>query len=449
MSRARLVFGLWAMLAVLLVRPVEAAVFKPTYFVLKNGLQVIVVTDHRTPAVTQMLWYKVGAADEPPGKSGIAHYLEHLMFKGTRQVAPGDFSRLVAAEGGRDNAFTGHDYTAYHQTVARDRLEMIMRMEADRMVNLQINESLAAPELKVVLEERSQRTDNSPGAQFGEQVAAAQFLAHAYGRPVIGWEHEIRGLTWRDAVDFYRAHYAPNNAILTVVGDVEPDEVRRLAEKYYGPIPARTLAPRLRPQEPPQRAQRRVVFEDARVRQPSLSRSYLAPTRTSADSWAADPLSVLAEILNGGGAGRLHKALVAGNGVASSAFAWSDGSSLDMSRFGFSLSPKEGRSLADTEAALDQVLAELLHGGVTADEVARATRSLKANAVFARDNIENAARSLGSALARNLGIEEVENWPERIGAVSADDVNRAARLVFDPRRSVTGELRSKPREPRG
>ncbi|MCE8469529.1 insulinase family protein, partial [Rhodovulum sulfidophilum] len=242
---------------------------KVTDFTLQNGMEVVVIEDHRAPVVVQMVWYKVGAADEPPGKSGIAHFLEHLMFKGTDAVGPGDFSKIVEENGGSDNAFTSWDYTAYFQRVAADRLDLMMQIEADRMTGLKLSEEDVATERNVILEERNQRTENDPGALFSEQRRAAQYLNHPYGIPIIGWRHEMEGLSRADALSYYRTYYAPNNAVLVVAGDVEPDAVRAMAEAHYGPLaPSETLPPRLRPQEPPQLAARHLTYDDPRVAQP-------------------------------------------------------------------------------------------------------------------------------------------------------------------------------------
>jgi zinc protease len=218
-------------------RGAQAKVFEPETFTLDNGLEVVVVANRRAPIVTHMLWYKVGAADEPPGKSGIAHFLEHLMFKGTDTLGPGEFSDIIARNGGQENAFTSYDYTGYFQTVAKDRLDIIMKYEADRMTNLTLSDEVVLPERDVVLEERRSRIDREPGAQLGEALRAVLFLHHPYGVPVIGWEEEIRGLTSADAIDFYRRWYAPNNAVLIVAGDVDAEEVRALAETHTGSFP--------------------------------------------------------------------------------------------------------------------------------------------------------------------------------------------------------------------
>jgi zinc protease len=247
----RLLVSMTLLLAAAL--PLRAA--EVSSFTLGNGLEVVVLEDHRAPVVVHMVWYRVGAADEPPGKSGIAHFLEHLMFKSTETLESGEFSRVVAANGGTDNAFTSYDYTAYFQRVAADRLELMMEMEADRMVNLRLTPEEVDTERQVILEERNQRTENEPGALFSEQRNAAQYMNHPYGIPIIGWRHEMEGLTLEDAKAFYREHYAPNNAILIVAGDVEPEAVREMAERHYGVIP-RTPTSRRAPVPPNRRSGR-------------------------------------------------------------------------------------------------------------------------------------------------------------------------------------------------
>jgi zinc protease len=417
----------------------HAQVFRPAQFVLDNGMQVVLIEDHRAPVVHHMVWYKVGAADEQPGVTGVAHYLEHLMFKGTPSLGPGEFSRNVAREGGRDNAFTSSDYTGYFQTIARDRLELVMRMEAERMTQLRPRPEDAAPELQVVLQERLSRVENNPAALFGEQFDAAQYLSHPYGRPVIGWPQEVAKLTLDDAMGFYRTHYAPNNAILVVAGDVTPADLRRLAEKHYGMVPMRPVPPRIRPQEPPQLAARRLSMADPRVAQPSLRRSYLAPSRSAGETQHSVPLSVLSEILNAP-TGRLHAALVKDDGPAVSAGAWYQSLSLDATTFAFGASPKPGRSLDEVEAGLDRVIAAILADGVSEQELRQAKTVMQAETVYARDSLSNAARVFGTALTTGLTVEDVEAWPRLVDAVTAEQVMAAARHVFDLRRSVTGHL---------
>ncbi len=424
----------------------QAADFLARTFRLENGLQVVVIPDHRAPIVTQMVWYRIGAADEPLGKSGIAHVLEHLMFKGTKAVPGGEFSKIVARNGGRDNAFTDQDYTAYFQNVAADRLELIMKLEADRMANLALTEEAFAPELKVVIEERRMRTDNQPLAQLLEQMQAVQYLVHPYRVPIIGWMHELEKLTLADAQEVYRRYYAPNNAILVIAGDVTLEQVRRLAEKYYGAIPARDTPPRQRAKEPPQIAARRIVLTDAKVRQSRIIRSYLAPSSVAGRTGDAVPLQVLAEILGGGTTSRLYQDLVVKRRIAATAGAFYDPDTLDQTTFGIYAIPKPGppeeaAALArEVETAADAVIAAVIESGVTDDELARARETLVAAAVYARDSAFGMANVYGRALAIGETVEDVAAWPDRVRAVTVDDVQRAARDLFDIRRSVTGVL---------
>ncbi|RMD63606.1 MAG: insulinase family protein [Alphaproteobacteria bacterium] len=428
-----------------------AKVFDPQTFTLDNGLQVVVVTNRRAPIVTHMVWYKVGAADEAPGESGNAHFLEHLMFKGTRTLGPGEFSKIIARNGGRENAFTSHDYTAYYQMVARDRLDIVMKYEADRMANLVLTDEVVLPERDVVLEERRSRVSNDPGAKLAEMVNATLYLNHPYRLPVIGWEHEIKALNTETALAFYRRWYAPNNAILIVAGDVTAEEVRPLAEKYYGVIPAHPVPARVRPQEPPQFAPRRVTLESARVRQPSVSILYLAPSyhsdRVGTDESGGNrayALQVLDEIMGGGTTSRLYRRLVVEQGIAAAAGSAYDAHSFDLTTFRFYVSPRPGGDLDAAEAALRAEIVRLLKDGVSDEEVVAARRRLVAQAVYARDSLSTAPNVFGRALTTGSTVADVEAWPERIQAVSAAEVNAAARAVLRDVQSVTGVLRPKP-----
>jgi zinc protease len=390
------------------------------------------------------VWYRIGAADEKPGKSGIAHFLEHLMFKGTPDIPPGEYSKIVARNGGRDNAFTSYDYTGYFQNVARDRLELVMRMEADRMSNLVLTDEVVDPEREVIIEERRSVVDNRPASRLREQMQAALYLNHPYQRPVIGWLHEMRGLTRQDAIDWYKMYYTPNNAILIVAGDITAAELKPLAEKYYGPIPSRAIPERVRPQEPPPQAARRLELKDARVQQPALSRLYLAPSYTSTGKEHAYALQVLTDLLGGGATSRLYRSLVLEKNVAAGAGSYYDPDTFDQTSFGFSVTPRNGVAMADVEAALDAVIAKLVADGVTAEEVDRTKARMRAAAVLARDSLQSGARVIGTALTTGQTIEDVESWPERIDAVTKDDVDRAARYLLQPDRSVTGLLLPKP-----
>jgi len=410
-------------------------------FTLANGLQVVVIPDHRTPVVTHMIWYRVGAADEPPGKSGIAHFLEHLMFKGTTRNPAGRFSKTLATIGGQENAFTSADYTSYFQRVTPQHLATVMDFEADRMTGLILSEENVASERKVVLEEWNMVSGNVPAARLGEQIAAALYLNHPYGKPVIGWHHEIEQLNREDALAFYRRFYTPNNAVLVVAGDVTPDEVRTLAEQTYGKVePRAEVAQRLRPQEPEPSAIRHVTLADPRVAQPTLQRAYLVPSLTSGKPGEVASLEVLAQILGGGVTGRLYRALIVDQELASDAGSWYQGLALDATRFGVFATPRPGVELAQLEDALDGVIAAVADKGVAAEEVARAKTRMIADYVYAHDNQAAMARMYGSALTTGLTLDDVRARPDRLRAVTADQVQEAARRFLDKRRSATGYL---------
>src|SRR5262245_4337958 len=329
-------------------------------FKLANGLEVVVIPDHRTPVVTHMVWYRVGGADETPGKSGLAHFLEHLMFKGTSKNPQGLFSQTVATVGGQENAFTSSDYTGYFQRVPREQLRAMMEFESDRMTGLTLSEDEVKPELQVVLEEQNMRVANNPAARLDEQMDAVLYLNHPYGRPWIGWRQELEKLTREDALAFYKRFYTPNNAILIVAGDVTAAEVKKLAEETYGKVPRITeIGPRVRPQEPVQEAPRTVTLADPRVTQPSLQRQYLAPSSTTAKGGEAEALEVLSHILGRGENSRLYRALVVDKGIAVSAGTSYDSTALDPTRFTVYGSPKPETSLPQLEAAIDLVLADV------------------------------------------------------------------------------------------
>ena len=439
LARAGMLIALF-MVAAVSTAPAAAQIFNPTSFTLDNGLEVVVIENHRAPVVTHMVWYKVGAADEPPGKSGIAHFLEHLMFKGTKTRAPGEFSEIIARNGGRENAFTSQDYTGYFQTVAADRLETMMELEADRMANLVLTDDIIEPERLVVIEERRSRSESTPRALLHEQVTAATYNNHPYRLPIIGWEHEIRAISRQDLIDFYDAWYAPNNAVLIVSGDVTADQVRALAEKYYGPVPAKTLPQRVRPAEPPHRAPREVVLRDARVDQPGWNRRWLAPSYVAGDTQHAYALELLAEIIGGGSSSRLYSSLVVDQSLAVSAGAWYAPDQLDLTTFGVWFSPRPGVEVSQISEALEKQLREFLEQGVTEDEVARAKQRLIDSAVFARDSVGRPARIFGTALTTGQSVDDVEQWPARISAVTVEQINAAARAVLRPETSTTGIL---------
>ncbi len=430
--------------AVMLFAPLRAAwADDVSTFSLKNGLQVVVIEDHRAPVVVHMVWYRVGSADEPAGKSGIAHFLEHLMFKGTEKLGPGAFSDTVEAQGGDDNAFTSWDFTAYFQHVSADRLPLMMEIEADRMQNLRLTDEVVLPERDVIVEERNQRTDNSPGALLNEQMRAALYLNNPYGIPIIGWKHEMQALTREDALAFYKDHYAPNNAILVVAGDVTPDQVKTLAEQYYGPIPpAPHIAERQRPQEPPQLAERRLVLKDSRVSEPYVTRSYLAPERDAGDQKTAAALAILAELLGGNGQTSVFaQALQFGDAPkATYAAAMYDGGSLDDTTFTVLAVPVPGVTLEALEAEMDKVIAKFMQDGPDPEAFARIKTQIRAADIYARDDSRGLAQRYGEGLATGLTVEDIKAWPAVLDSVTPEDVMAAAKLVFDRKNAVTGYL---------
>ena len=413
-----------------------------TISTLPNGLQIVVIPDRRTPVVTHMIWYRVGSADETPGKSGLAHFLEHLMFKGTTKHPEGEFSKTVIRLGGQENAFTSTDYTGYFQRVPRDRLATVMEFEADRMTGLTLKDENVLPERDVVLEEYNMRVANSPDARLSEQIMAALYLNHPYGRPVIGWKHEIEKLDRKDALAFYKRFYAPNNAILVVAGDVEPDEVRKLAEATYGKQPAQPAIPaqRLRPQEPPPVSPRTVTLADPRVEQRSVRRYYLVPSAKTAAEGESPALDVLAQALGSGSTSLLYRALVIDRQLAVSAGAWYQGTALDATQFAISADPKAGVEFAQIEEVMEQVIADVAQNGVRAEDLERIKTKLVAEAVYARDNQATMARWYGGALTVGLTLEEIVAWPDRIRAVTSEQVKLVAQKWLQKQRSVTGYL---------
>jgi zinc protease len=418
-----------------------SAASRVTEFKLDNGLQVLVIPDHRAPVVTHMIWYRAGSADEPRGSSGIAHFLEHLMFKGTEMIPPGQFSKLVAREGGEDNAFTNNDVTAYFQRVASDRLPFVMKMEADRMANLRLSEQDVETERKVILEERRMRVDNDPGSILQEQMMAALYENHPYGIPIIGWEHEIEKLGRDDALAFYKRFYAPNNALLVVAGDVEPDEVKRFAEATYGKIaPHGALNGRVRPQEPKHYAPVTVKLEDARAGRITVQRYYLAPSYASAKPGEAEAIDLLMRIAVQGSTGRLYKRLVVERKTAASAGGWYSDSGLDAGRLAFYAIAADGVLPDELNAEIDAVIDELKENGVTQEELDRARNSYIAEFVYTSDSQSRMARHYAWRVALGMSVADVDEWPDRLRKVTVEDVRNAARAFLVDKNSVTGIL---------
>ena len=422
------------------LRTAQASIFNPTTFTLANGMQVIVIENHRSPVVAHMVWYKIGAADEEVGKSGIAHFFEHLMFKATKNLPAGAFSKIVAEHGGRDNAFTSQDYTAYFQTIPKQHLSTVMQMEADRMHNLILTDDTVYPERDVIIEERKQRIDNEPAAILDEAADAALFVNHPYGTPIIGWQHEIEQLTTQDAVAFYQQHYQPNNAILIVSGAVTADEVRTLAEKYYGSLPNRdgqqTPKPivRQRPIAPPQQTSTSISLKDARVQQEKWYRAWLVKSENHhKDRMGDEVYDILAEILGGGSTSVLYKKLVREQKIATSIYAYfSD--ALDYDVFGINAIPAPNVTLEQLEQAIEKEIATFLTTSIDSKQLARIKNAALAQAIFARDSLIGPAMIMGFALALGKSIDDVENYPQKVNAVTENQLRQLAQKLFDDKR---------------
>jgi zinc protease len=420
--------------------PVAASVFYPEIYRLSNGLEIAIVQNKLSPAVVQMVWYKAGSADEKPGHSGLAHYLEHLMFRGTANIAPGDFSKIVAAKGGNDNAFTSYDYTAFHETIAAENLPEVMQMEADRMVGLALTPEIAAPELSVVLNERDERTDNTPQGTFREKVNEALFPNHPYGKPVVGWKNEISAATPDDAQAFYKAHYAPNNAILVVSGNVEAKEVLRLAAGTFGRIPPAPVASPVKIGLPERPKQKQILLKDPRVEQKLFESLWVAPSDGMGEHRQARALEVLQEVLDSGEVGFLYHRLVAQKGVASAVEVSYSPISRGPAVFTIALLPSEGQDSAKLEKILRHELASLSRRGVSSQKVEEAKKRLIRAAIFARDSLSFPAHTLGETLATSQPLSTIEDWPEAIRKVTTDDVNAALRQLLSNPRHLSARL---------
>jgi zinc protease len=434
------------LLALMLMTPffaaAEASSGRPaSEFKLANGLILVVVPDNRAPVVTHMVFIRVGSADEPPSVSGLAHFLEHLMFKSTEKLANGEFSAIISRLGGQQNAYTTQDYTAYFQRVSKNHLKTMMELEADRMANLTLEPREVETERQVIIEERRLRIENVPSSILGEQMSAALYQNHPYRIPIIGWMHEMAKLSREDALAFYKRYYAPNNAIVVVTGDVDPVEVKALAEATYGTLPANPqIGPRVRPQEPEHRSPRRVELKDPRAGNASVRRYYLAPALTTAAPREAEALYLLLKIAGTGGTSRLYQSLVVEEKLASSAGGWYSGLGLDSGMIGlYAVAAKEA-SLDRVEQAIDRVVRDLREKGVTAAELDRAKKQLLAEFVYESDSQEALARRYGAGLALGLTVAQIDSWPAAIAEVTLADVQQAAEKYLDIRRSVTGTL---------
>ncbi len=420
----------------------HAQVFQPTHFTLDNGLEVVVVENHRAPVVHHMVVYRVGARDEPVGKSGLAHFMEHLMFKGTDKIPTGEFSKIIRSIGGQDNAFTTQDYTAYFQSVAREHLPLVMEMEADRMTNLTLTDDIVAVEQEVILKERGQRTDNNPVGAFWEDVNNILYPNHPYGVPIIGWGHEIAQLTRDDIENFYQTWYAPNNAIVIISGAVTPREAKNLAREYYAPIAEKTLPKRHETTVPRLTGQRQIIKQSDKIQQPLWSRHYIAPSLHVEETLTSDALLFFTEIFGGGATGRFYQDLVVKQKIATNAFVSYNPQFIGPARLSLIVTPADGVTMDQIETAVDHAIKTFFETGISKQEVHDTAQSLKTQAIYAQDNLSAPARIIGGALGSHLSIETVENWPKRLETVRAKDVINAAHdvLIAPYNKPVTGVM---------
>ncbi|MBJ3783715.1 M16 family metallopeptidase [Devosia sediminis] len=429
---------------VLLALPAAAQdqpAFEASHFTLDNGLELVVIPDRRAPIVTHMIWYRVGGADDPAGQSGVAHFLEHLMFKGTEKYPGGTLDRMVSELGGSTNAFTNADVTAYFQTIPPDALDEMMDIEADRMRNLVLPAEVIDAERDVVLDERRQRIDAQPQSILAEEINATLFQNHPYRIPVIGWAHEIADLSREDALDFYDRYYAPNNALVVVTGDVEPETVRDLAGETYGLVPrGPNLPERERASEPPHDTSRTVTYADDRVTLPSFSRNWVVPSYRTAPDGDAEALDLLSAVLSDGIRSRLYQKLVVETGMAANAGASYDGSAYDYGTFALYGTPRPGTTLEALEAAVFAEIDDIIANGIAEAELERVKRRYIRSTIFARDDQGNMAQTYGVWLTTGRTVDDVAAWPDRIGAVTADQVQAVAEEYLRPEIAVTGYL---------
>lgn len=434
------------------VSPAIEKVFNADTFMLANGMQVVVIPNHRAPVVTHMVWYKVGAADEPQGDgvSGAAHYLEHLMFKGSNAIKPGDFSKIIRSWGGEDNAFTSWDYTAYFQSIAKEYLPKVMAFEADRMVNLAPPADQVKSELQVIIEERRQRTDNDPRTLFSEQLRASLFNTSAYGIPIIGWKDEMPKLEWRHAKDYYKKWYAPNNAILIVSGDITAAELKPLAEKYYGVLKSREVPAHIRPTIPAFAAEQKLTLHHEDVREPALLQAWLAPSylENKKESLA---LQVLVEMISGGSSTRLYQSLVSTQKLASSIDLSYQGDDRGVGSIWLYSNPVPGVSLDSLQAAFAREINLMIDEPLKQEDLERAKTRLIDSAIYARDSVSGPAMIIGQSLAAGATLDDVETWPEQISKVSGADVQAVLKKYLSPTdpafKPVTGFLLPKESKP--
>lgn len=411
---------------------------------LSNGLKVVVKEDHRAPVVVQQVWYHVGSMDEKTGNTGVAHALEHMMFKGTKAVPAGQFSRIIAAAGGRENAFTAYDYTAYFQQLHKSKLPLAMKLESDRMHNLQMAKTEFDKEIKVVMEERRWRTDDDPHSLMYEKLMATAFPEHPYHNPVIGWMTDIQNMTAADALNWYKTWYAPNNATLVVAGDVNADDVFALAQKYYGGVPAGKLPVRKAVGESKQLGIQRIVVK-APAELPYLIMAYHAPTLHDAEKdWKPYALEVLQGVLDGNSAARLNKALVRDQQVATEVGAGYDSVARGPELFVLEGTPREGKTVGDVENALRAQISLLVRDGVSAEELQRVKAQVTAAEIYKRDSVFYQAMQIGQMESDGFSYKDIPVMLQKLQSVTAQQVQDVAREIFNDDQLTVATLDPQP-----
>lgn len=412
-------------------------------FMLDNGMDVVVIPDQRATAITHMVWYRAGSADEEPGKSGIAHFLEHLLFRGTEKFPGNSLDRTIKRVGGNHNAFTSHDYTAYFQKVTKEHLPLMMEIEADRMLNMRFTQVDMDIERKVVLEERARRIESRPGSKLGAAMSLALYKNHPYRRPIIGWRHELEAATFEDAQAFYTKYYTPDNAILVVSGNVTANEVRALALKTYGllqnPV---TVSQRARPQEPDEYLGRQVItVRDQQITNESISIVFRVPSYRTGKPGESEALYLLGEILSGTTRSRIYKDFVIDRQIATSAGAYSGSSGVDDSEFTLFGTPKGDVTLEEMEKELFSAIEKVAREGVSKREIERARNRLFASTIYAQDSASGLANLIGRTYSVGNSLSDIRSWPERMRAVTSQDIKRVAATYFNSERAVIGLMR--------
>ena len=417
-------------------------------FKLDNGLKIVVQEDHRAPVVVSQVWYRAGALDEVNGKTGVAHVLEHMMFKGTKTVPAGKFSRLIAAAGGKENAFTAQDQTTYYQQLEKSNLPLSIKLEADRMANLNLTDEEFAKEIKVVMEERRWRTEDKPQSKVNEQFNSTIYHVHPYGRPVVGWMNDLENMTAADAREWYNTWYAPNNATLVVVGDVNAQDVLKLAKQYFGPLKPHALPARKPQVEPEQKGERRVIVK-AQAKLPYVLMGFHVPSLQDADK-DVDPyaLEILAGVLNGNDSARLNQNLVRQSQIAIDVDAGYDMVQRGrQSIFVLDGTPSEGRSVAELEVAILNEVEKIKTGGVTEEELQRVKAQVIAADVYQRDSMFYQAMQIGNLETAGFSWRILKDYPAKLQAVTAEQVQLVAKKYFNKDNLTVATLDPQPIDP--